>query len=134
MSDRSDFLKACRLDGIYSGEWILACAGRLHKWAEMECNGEDDLAGRMVDCPNAGVQPEKRCPICSHEAPGHYQVTQTSVRIEKTERLVKGYLPNHEVEFSGDPRGAVVKIRFKNTPGNCFGGGGWYCVPTPEIP
>ena len=36
-----------------------------------------------------------------------------------------------EVDLNGDPRGAVVKLRFPTGfPANSFGGGGWYCVPT----
>ena len=33
-------------------------------------------------------------------------------------------------EFSGDPRGACVKVKFCYVPGNSFRGDGFYCVPT----
>lgn len=35
-----------------------------------------------------------------------------------------------DIEFSGDPRGAVVKITFPSKRGNCFGDPSLYCVPT----
>ncbi len=53
---------------------------------------------------------------------------------ERAQRLIRNYCvrAGAEPSFDGDPRGNVVKLRFKSGVGNCFGDSSLYCVPTKE--
>lgn len=50
-------------------------------------------------------------------------------RIIKDVRLFARQLGCKEIEISGDPRGAAIKLKLTSGHGNSWGGEGFYCVP-----
>lgn len=82
---------------------LLASAKRLHTIAEQRCNG-------------VGENEEARL-----------ERAELKARAEAAEAATK---IGARVVFSGDPRGAVVKLKLASGIGNCFGDSTLYCVPT----
>ena len=50
-------------------------------------------------------------------------------RIKRDVLLFARQLGCKEVEISGDPRGAAIKLKMPSGRGNSWGGEGFYCVP-----
>lgn len=102
---------------------LLRYARTLHRLAEAQCNGDwpADNGQRPVEpcaeCDGLWVPSVllkgKRCPDC------------------RTTALVRNICQHIgiEPEFSGDPRGCVLKLRIPGDPGNCWGGDGLVGVP-----
>jgi len=128
---RGAFCEALRQEGIpFSvSEKLLRLSNTLQHDAEGQCNGDypHDNGERTTAACECGVYvaPEalkgcrygkpgvKYCPGCRAEL-------QVSALCEPL-----GIKP----EFSGDPRGCVLKLRLPSGKADSFGGDGTFCVP-----
>jgi hypothetical protein len=148
---RHDFIATMTPEGVPVRvlELVMRHATTLHRLAERECNGDDwqggdaKLAyqvGTMVACPRAPKQSFNRnglyigpdtdyCPTCDTKA-GHSLMTKSAVREAAIQARICTLLAPYRITpvFSGDPRGAVVKLRVPSGKTDDWGQIG-VCVP-----
>lgn len=102
LRDRDDFMYTMGRAGVLSGEArrLLRYAASLQRLAVTACNRELSPAEERRD-------------------------ELTAQRVREVAKIT-----GIEVQTSGDPRGACVKVRHYAIPCNSWGGEGWHCVPT----
>ena len=134
--DREEFVSIMVAEGMPLDvcREIMRLGARLHREAELQCSDEATDRDR-VPCP--GVKKDKDC-ICdcarrSQEGKtltGHQDVTRSEVRELRAQRRVNALCDPYNIvpEFSGDPRGAVVKLKVPSGFTNDWGRVG-VCVP-----
>lgn len=105
-------------------EWsaLVRRAARAQRLAELRCNGSP-----IRERVRAGMDREtmKRLDAAADAEEQKYE------RLDELNDEVLRKLAAHlglEIDLSGDPRGAVVKVRGQGIRGNSWGGGGWFCV------
>jgi hypothetical protein len=137
--DRLDFVKTMAKEGMDgdTARSILRLANIIQRCAMLECSSEAANADR-VDCPNKD-KAMTFCGACDAHANNsadiqHLSVTRISVKCSKAEDRIRALckpLKGFEAIFSGDPRGACVKIRVPSGRSDSWGGEGM-CVPAEE--
>ena len=122
--EREEFLVAVVKEGvsIEQGWALLRHARTLHRLAEAQCNGDwpaDNGQRPTVVCDNCArawvpeAVRDQTCPDCRAKAAVRQLLTGMSI----------------EPVFSGDPRGAVLKLRLPSGRTNDWGQDG-FCVPS----
>lgn len=145
--DRDEFIALMTREGVPVdvARTLMRHAATLHRLAERECNGDDWQLGYplgLTGCPEApagafngnGVYigpptGDRWCATCGNKG-DHGHVSRSSVKVARLERRVAemvnplGLVP----DFSGDPRGAVLKLKVPSGKTNDWGRTG-ICVP-----
>lgn len=135
-SSGSIFIAAMQREGmpVSVARLILRHANTYQRLAVRECNGDDWQSGDLVPCPSDERAPS--CPICDGTHGRHDRVTRSSVRMGRCQALIQQIVADvwapvkYPVVFSGDPRGACVRLVVpsgKSDWGNSHNG---LCVPT----
>jgi len=151
--DRDEFVAIMATEGVGPdvAAKLMRAATTLHRLAERECNGDDWNMGwpvGLVACPKAPARSFNRngiyigepiaawCPVCEGPklADGRYEhakVTASSVKDAQVEARVRKLCKPLGLEpvFSGDPRGAVLKLKVPSGRTNDWGSSG-ICVPS----
>ena len=132
--DRDNFIARMTKEGVPLAaiETVLRGPATIQGAAELECSTEAAYNDR-VNCP-AYHYPEKPC-LCESEGTkagdDHGTIPRYALRSHQAEtRIEKAVTPFGVVPiFSGDPRGACVKLKVRSGFSDSWGGEG-LCVPT----
>lgn len=108
---------------------VMRVANTLQKIAADDCSNEPAYT-RME-------RERKQCPVCKARFPTDRQYSAVPSRVcreHAAEAMIEKICKPYSVTpvFSGDPRGAVVKLKVPSGYNNSFGGEGVVCVPTRE--
>lgn len=109
-SQREQFIVQANTAGLtyWQATSLLRHAATLHRLAEAQCNGDYPA--------DNGERKVEECPLCgSMWVPSTIKLTGCpDCRAQSRVRVILNETP-YEPEFSGDPRGCVVKIFHKST-------------------
>jgi len=132
--DREEFVAVMAREGVPLdvARALMRAGATLHRLAELACSSEAADRDR-VPCPD-----EKEAGAClcvdygsyDHDQKGHGTVPRIAVRERATRLRVLALCVKHGLTpvFSGDPRGAVVKLTVPSGRTNDWGQMG-ICVP-----
>ena len=132
---RAEFVARCEAEGLPEGwaERMLRQAATATRLAVATCNGDWPAEGEWA-C-GSGRKSVRYCDKCQAGwARGSFNARGECPDCA-SERRIKGLAAEVgiAVECSGDPRGAVVKVKFPSGRGNSWGDPSFYCVPSPEL-
>ena len=144
--DREEFIALATKEGVpfSAAQKLMRYAATLHRLAERECNGTDWELGYpmgLTICPDAppgafngrgvyvGPPTGGYCPTCG-SSKDHGQIAKSQVEASRIERQVTALCQPLKIvpDFSGDPRGAVLKLQVPSGRTNDWGREG-VCVP-----
>lgn len=127
---REDFIVRLARAGIHPDDArkLLRYARTLHRLAEAQCNGDwpADNRGRLVEpcakceglwAPSVLLK-GRQCPDCRTEAHVRTLCADITRRLYPGRWVEEEELPPVAPEFSGDPRGCVLKLRIPGDPGD----------------
>lgn len=131
LKERDEFMHTMALEGVPVDvcRKVLRHAATHHRCAYMECSSEWADRDR-VPCP--GIKREGGC-ICDYayaKEGKHEDVPRVAVQAQRAEHAIVKALAPHKVTpvFSGDPRGATVKLKVPSGRTDDWGQVG-ICVP-----
>lgn len=101
---------------------LVRAAGRAQTLAERRCNGSP-----IREMVRAGMPVEQMRKLDAQADTQEQAWEKADERNDARLRDLAAAL-GLEIDLSGDPRGAVVKVRGQGIKGNSFGGEGWFCV------
>lgn len=128
VAQREKFVQRLTAEGFDESlaRLILRHSTTLQRFAAAQCNGDWPF--------DNGQRHVKFCSVCEGGCSPSAMVKGVCPDCRVSAR-VKALCEDAElpVQLSGDPRGAVVKVKLPSERGDCFGDPAWLCVPTPNF-